>query len=218
MKTKLAVLLTMAIMCIVVVAPAQAVSYTQQINPLTTAANTATGGSGQFLATTDSQMTFFPDGHYAVTEASISATKTATTGNITPMSSTDLGWGGTATSSGSADAHVTTVVYSILGIKVYSVTSGVHFSWSNGIVQTHTRYEPTLQVDFRIPATSCTMTRDWGQQWAFAWNGKATGGWYTSVVMHVKQAIMKYGIYGNMDITHEYKLQGNGRFWWRWTM
>lgn len=167
------------------------------------------------LAKADSQMHVFPDGHYAITKVSTSATNTVATSSSRRMSS---GWDGTATSSGSTDAWVTTTVYSIVGIKVYAVKSGVHYSWGNGIVKTHTRYEPTLKVDFRIPATSCTMTRNWGQQWPFTWNGKAYGGWYTSVIMHVKQAIMKYGIYGNMDIFHEYKLQGNGRFWWKATM
>jgi hypothetical protein len=51
MKIKLAVLLlTMAIISIVAVAPAQAVSYTQQINPLTTVTVTVSSVSGQALA------------------------------------------------------------------------------------------------------------------------------------------------------------------------
>jgi hypothetical protein len=43
-------LLTVAFIGIVAVAPAQAVSYTQQINPLTTVTVTASSGSGQALA------------------------------------------------------------------------------------------------------------------------------------------------------------------------
>jgi hypothetical protein len=51
MKIRLAVLLlAMFVLSIVAVAPAQAVSYTRQINPLTTVTVTVTGGSGQALA------------------------------------------------------------------------------------------------------------------------------------------------------------------------
>lgn len=163
-----------------------------------------------------SQIHVFPDGHYAITEASTSATKTVATSNSRRVSWS--GWSGTASSSGSRNAWMTTTIYNIFHNRVYAVKSGVHYSWGNGIVKTHTRYEPTLEVYVRIPATSCTMTRNWGQQWPFTWNGKALGGWYTSVNMHVKQAIFRYGIYGDIDIFHQYKLQGNGRYWWKATM
>ncbi|MCX6728145.1 MAG: hypothetical protein NTV39_00020 [Candidatus Saccharibacteria bacterium] len=151
---------------------------------------------------------------YVISTASSSGKTTAV---LSGRGASSSGWLGTPRSSGSSDAWVTSTIYNVFGKRVYAVRSGVHYSWSNGIVKTHTRYLPTLTVYVRIPATSCTMTKDWGPEWPFTWNGKVKGGWYSSVTMHVSQAIMKYGIYGKVDFFHQYKMQGNGRCWWKAT-
>lgn len=157
--------------------------------------------------------TVFKDGSYAISES------TATTIQlIGPKATSASGWGGTKASSGNRSAYITTTCYSILGTRICSVRTGVYWEWSKGHVQIHYRYAPTLTTYNNVPLVSITMTYNWGPSWHFTWNGKTDGGWYASTNVVLKQSVFKYGVLSDGTLTHEYKVQADGRYWWQATL
>lgn len=168
-------------------------------------------------ANASSQKIVFEDGSYCISVSKASTIQPIAVDTVARMASTS-GWGGTATPSGARSVWVTTKFYSWFGKLICSVRSGVRWTWSGGVITSHTRYKPKLIVSSHVPLTSINMTYRWGEQWWFSWNGKPHGGWYTSVDMHVSQSIFKYGVLGASDVSHEYKEYANGRYWWEATL
>ena len=162
------------------------------------------------------QKIVFPDGSYCISGSTV---KTFDTIGSTPgvRMSTASGWGGTPSSSGARSVYVWSKGYNILGMHLVTVTSGVYWEWSGGHVTYHKRYVPKLSTYNQLPLTSVTLTYSWGPAWHFTWNGKADGGWYASTNMRLEQSIFKYGTFGIRNLVHEYKVQANGRYWWKAT-
>lgn len=76
---------------------------------------------------------------------------------------------------------------------------------------------PGLDPYNGVPLISIAMSYKKGAAYRFTWNGKSDGGWAADVTCYLKQAVFKYGVLGESQVNHLFKVQANGRYFWRAT-
>lgn len=148
-------------------------------------------------------------GFYMVTSSGVAGAKALSASNSIMYSG---GTGGTASSRGSRSAYIKTTIYSLLGAPIVDIKTTSNWSWSSGVVTSHSWNEPV--VTKRWGGCNITSKVTYGQSGWRVWNGRAHGCWYQSVKIHVVESILKIGIVGEWDIIHEYWLHGNGTYKW----
>ena len=170
-------------------------------------------GAGLVLsaaASAKSVTTLFPDGSYAVTE-DVSVSGPLAKGGVSS------GDGGTPTENGWRDLYLSTRWYNVFGQWVWTVRTGRHWTWDNRHVTACSWYTPRLTDAAWLPS-DMKLTWGYADAWWIAANGQAHWARYTSVDMKVTGVILKYGVWNTWPILHEYKVRGDGTYWWRTTV
>jgi hypothetical protein len=155
--------------------------------------------------------TVLPNGYFAITSSSASAiVPPGTTAAAIPLSG---GSGGSASSSGHRTASIKTTIHSFLGAAIVDFKTSSNWSWKGRVVTAHSWNEPV--VTRRGGGLTITYSKpDYGQHGWRSYGGKAHGCWYQSVTVTITESVLKIGILGQWQITHEYWLHGNGTYRW----